>query len=98
MPCGRHARSRRSIRSRRGCSRPSSVSTGSATLAHLESGAGNPTLAVLSSVADAFQVTLEELVGALRRSLVEAPQTAIGLDPEAGFPSGMGNNPKEPDY
>lgn len=33
-----------------------------ATWAHLESGAANPTLAVLDAVARAFQVTLEELV------------------------------------
>jgi XRE family transcriptional regulator, regulator of sulfur utilization len=33
-----------------------------ATLAHLESGAANPTLSVLSAVASAFQVSLEELV------------------------------------
>jgi len=33
-----------------------------ATWANLESGAGNPTLAVLSRVAFAFQVSLEELV------------------------------------
>jgi transcriptional regulator with XRE-family HTH domain len=40
-----------------------------ATLAHLESGEGNPTLAVLSAVADAFQVSLEELVAAPRAAL-----------------------------
>ena len=37
-----------------------------ATWANIESGAANPTLAVLDSVASAFQVTLEELVAAPR--------------------------------
>ncbi len=40
-----------------------------ATWAHLESGDGNPTLQVLSAVAGAFQVTLEELVAAPRATL-----------------------------
>ena len=37
-----------------------------ATWANIESGAANPTLAVLDAVASAFQVTLEELVAAPR--------------------------------
>ncbi len=37
-----------------------------ATWANIESGSANPTLAVLDSVASAFQVTLEELVAAPR--------------------------------
>ena len=37
-----------------------------ATWANLESGAANPTLAVLDSVASAFQVTIEELIAAPR--------------------------------
>lgn len=37
-----------------------------ATFGHLESGAGNPTLAVLNRVASAFQVTLEELIAVPR--------------------------------
>src|SRR5262249_13970513 len=37
-----------------------------ATWANLESGAANPTLAVLDSVASAFQVTLQELLAAPR--------------------------------
>lgn len=37
-----------------------------ATWANIESGGANPTLAVLDSVASAFQVTLEELVAAPR--------------------------------
>ena len=48
-----------------------------ATLAHLESGAGNPTLAVLSAVADAFQVTLEELVAAPRAALEVFPKDKL---------------------
>jgi XRE family transcriptional regulator, regulator of sulfur utilization len=49
-----------------------------ATLAHLESGAGNPTLAVLLRVAAALQVSLEELVA--------APRAACRLYPRAGLP------------
>src|SRR5690349_7596672 len=37
-----------------------------ATWANLESGAANPTLAVLDRVASAFQVTIEELIAAAR--------------------------------
>lgn len=36
------------------------------TLANLESGSGNPTLCVLASVANALQVSVEELIGAPR--------------------------------
>lgn len=48
-----------------------------ATLAHLESGGGNPTLAVLSAVADAFQVSLEELVAAPRGVLELFPKSRL---------------------
>ncbi len=48
-----------------------------ATLAHLESGGGNPTLAVLSAVADAFQVSLEELVAAPRAALEVIPKSRL---------------------
>ena len=48
-----------------------------ATLAHLESGDGNPTLAVLSAVADAFQVTLEELVATPRGVLELFPKSRL---------------------
>ncbi len=48
-----------------------------ATLANLESGAGNPTLAVLSAVADAFQVSLEELVAAPRAALEVIPKSRL---------------------
>lgn len=49
-----------------------------ATLAHLESGAGNPTLQVLLRVAAALQVTLEELVA--------RPRAACRLYPAASLP------------
>ena len=55
-----------------------------ATLAHLESGGGNPTLAVLSAVADAFQVSLEELVA--------APRAALELFPKRRVPVRMRGN------
>ncbi len=48
-----------------------------ATLAHLESGDGNPTLAILSAVADAFQVSLEELVAAPRGVLEVFPKSRL---------------------
>jgi transcriptional regulator with XRE-family HTH domain len=55
-----------------------------ATLAHLESGDGNPTLAVLSAVADAFQVSLEELVA--------PPRAALELFPKGRVPVRMRGN------
>ncbi len=55
-----------------------------ATLAHLESEGGNPTLAVLSAVADAFQVSLEELVA--------APRAALELFPKSRVPVRMRGN------
>jgi transcriptional regulator with XRE-family HTH domain len=55
-----------------------------ATLAHLESGDGNPTLAVLSAVADAFQVSLEELVA--------APRAVLELFPKGRVPVRMRGN------
>ena len=50
-----------------------------ATLAHLESGDGNPTLAILSAVADAFQVSLEELVAAPRGVLELIPKNKLAV-------------------
>jgi len=55
-----------------------------ATLAHLESGGGNPTLAVLSVVVDAFQVSLEELVA--------APRAVLELFPKRRVPVRMRGN------
>ena len=48
-----------------------------ATLAHLESSDGNPTLMVLSAVADAFQVSLEELVAAPRAPFEHFPKGRV---------------------
>jgi len=48
-----------------------------ATLAHLESGDANPTLAILSAVADAFQVSIEELVAQQRATLELFPKAQI---------------------
>lgn len=50
-----------------------------ATLAHLESGDANPTLAILSAVADAFQVSIEELVAAERATLELFPKSRVPL-------------------
>lgn len=48
-----------------------------ATLAHLESGAGNPTLQVLVRVAAALQVTLEELVAKPRAACRHYPAASL---------------------
>ncbi|MBS2017347.1 MAG: helix-turn-helix transcriptional regulator [Deltaproteobacteria bacterium] len=48
-----------------------------ATWANLESGAANPTLAVLDRVATAFQVTIEELVAAPRSEAKHYPLASI---------------------
>lgn len=48
-----------------------------ATLAHLESGAGNPTLQVLVRVAAALQVTLEELVARPRAACRHYPAAQL---------------------
>jgi XRE family transcriptional regulator, regulator of sulfur utilization len=48
-----------------------------ATWANLESGAANPTLAVIDRVATALQVTLEELVAAPRASARRYPQAEL---------------------
>jgi transcriptional regulator with XRE-family HTH domain len=48
-----------------------------ATWAHLESGAGNPTLAVVCRVADALQVSLEELLARPRASAKHYPASAL---------------------
>jgi XRE family transcriptional regulator, regulator of sulfur utilization len=48
-----------------------------ATWANLESGAANPTLAVLDRVASAFQVTLEELIAAPRSEARHYPKAAV---------------------
>jgi transcriptional regulator with XRE-family HTH domain len=48
-----------------------------ATWANLESGAANPTLAVLDRVASAFQVTIEELIAAPRSEARRYPKADI---------------------
>jgi transcriptional regulator with XRE-family HTH domain len=48
-----------------------------ATWANLESGEANPTLAVLQRVAEAFQVTLEELVATPRPGIAFYPRGAL---------------------
>ena len=48
-----------------------------ATWANLESGAANPTLAVLDRVATAFQVTIEELVAAARPEAHHYPKASL---------------------
>ena len=50
-----------------------------ATWANLESGAANPTLAVLDRVATAFQVTLEELIAAPRSEARHYPKASLPL-------------------
>lgn len=48
-----------------------------ATWASLESGAANPTLGVLSKVANAMQVSIEELIGAPRNEIEHIPAAAV---------------------
>jgi transcriptional regulator with XRE-family HTH domain len=48
-----------------------------ATWANLETGAANPTLAVLGRVADALQVTLEELVSTPRAAVQHYPRGSL---------------------
>jgi XRE family transcriptional regulator, regulator of sulfur utilization len=48
-----------------------------ATWAHLESGAANPTLAVLNRAATALQVTIEELIRAPRTAVKHFPASSI---------------------
>jgi len=48
-----------------------------ATWAHLETGHANPTLAVLSRVASALQVTIEELIAAPRSAVKHFPAATL---------------------
>ena len=48
-----------------------------ATWANIESGAANPTLAVLDRVATAFQVTIEELIAAPRSGARHYPKATV---------------------
>lgn len=55
-----------------------------ATWAHLESGEGNPTLAVLSRVASALQVTTEELIARPRAAAEFHPAAKIHVRARGG--------------
>ena len=63
---GRNVRTLREARGMTQAQMAKLASIPRATWANIESGGANPTLAVLDSVASAFQVTLEELVAAPR--------------------------------
>ncbi|WP_214673285.1 helix-turn-helix domain-containing protein, partial [Escherichia coli] len=63
---GRNMRTLREGRSLTQAQMAKMASLPRATWANLESGAANPTLAVLDRVANAFQVTIEELISAPR--------------------------------
>jgi transcriptional regulator with XRE-family HTH domain len=52
-----------------------------ATWANLESGAANPTLAVLDRVASAFQVTIEELIASPRAEARHYPRASLPAKP-----------------
>ncbi len=49
------------------------------TLAHLESGAGNPTLLVMMKVAAALQVSIERLIAPVREPLRLYPRASLGV-------------------
>lgn len=55
-----------------------------ATLAHLETGAGNPTLSVLVKIASALGVTIEELVGPPRATGVKYRADQLPVRVKAG--------------
>ena len=68
---GRFARNVKQLRESRGQTQQQMAKLAGlprATWANLESGSANPTLAVLQRVAEAFQVSLEELVAVPRAS------------------------------
>jgi transcriptional regulator with XRE-family HTH domain len=66
MRLGRNVRTLREARGMTQSQMAKLASVPRATWANLESGAANPTLAVLDLVASAFQVTIEELIAAPR--------------------------------
>ncbi len=77
---GRLARNVKTLRESRGQTQAQMAKLADlprATWANLESGAANPTLAVLDRVATAFQVTIEELVAAPRSEAKRYPLTDI---------------------
>src|SRR5690606_29295029 len=76
----RLGRNVRTLREARGMTQPQIAKLAAlprATWANLESGAANPTLAVLDRVASAFQVTLEELIAAPRSEARHYPKAAV---------------------
>ena len=76
----RLARNVRSLREARALTQAQMAKVASlprATWANLESGAANPTLAVLDRVATAFQVTIEELVAAARSEAHHYPKPSL---------------------
>jgi transcriptional regulator with XRE-family HTH domain len=77
---GRLARNIRTLRETRGATQAQLAKLAAiprATWAHLESGAANPTLAVLHRVASALQVSLEELVAKPRASARHYPRASL---------------------
>lgn len=74
---GRNVRSLREGRAMTQAQMAKLASLPRATWANLESGAANPTLAVLDAVATAFQVTIEELIAAPRSEARHYPKDAL---------------------
>lgn len=74
---GRNVRTLREARSMTQAQMAKLADLPRATWANLESGAANPTLAVLDRVANAFQVTIEELVAAPRSEARRYPRAEI---------------------
>jgi len=74
---GRNVRTLREARSMTQAQMAKLASLPRATWANLESGAANPTLAVLDRVASAFQVTIEELVAAPRSEARHYPRAQL---------------------
>lgn len=73
----RNVRTLRESRARTQAQMAKLASLPRATWANLESGAANPTLAVLDRVATAFQVTIEELVAAPRSEARHYPKASL---------------------
>ena len=77
---GRLARNIRTLRERRGATQAVLARLAGvprATWGNLESGSGNPTLAVLHRAATALQVSLEELLAAPRSSACHYPRASL---------------------
>lgn len=74
---GRNVRMLREARSMTQAQMAKLASVPRATWANLESGTANPTLAVLDSVASAFQVTIEELIAAPRSEARHYPKDQL---------------------